>query len=82
MKTWSADHDVVAAGVVTSSMRFPSKLAVLEVPARELTARAEAAWGWHPETLGQALAELGCSLGSPWQKDHKDATVAWLAMPS
>lgn len=110
----AADHDVVAAGVVTSSMRLPSKLAdvfashafvhaaeghlfrealvhavgscgvhVLEVPARELTARAEAKWGWHPETLGQALAELGRSLGPPWQKDHKDATVAaWLAMPS
>ena len=56
-------------------------LAVSRVRARELDAEAAAAIGEAPETLRQALKELGREIGPPWGADQKAAALfAWLVL--
>ena len=56
-------------------------LRVVSLPERELLPQAGAVLGLTRAALDQQLSELGRSLGPPWQKDHKHATlVAWLAL--
>ena len=55
------------------------KLAVREVPARELAARAAVLLDVAPAAVAARLDEIGRAAGRPWAKDQKDAFVAALA---
>ena len=56
-------------------------LRIVEQPARELPALAQRAFGVSEAALPGLLAELGQTIGRPWRKDDKDATIlGWLAL--
>jgi hypothetical protein len=53
-------------------------LKVVQVPPKQVRAEAERALGRSAADLDGMLGALGKSLGPPWQKDHKEATLAAL----
>jgi hypothetical protein len=54
---------------------------VLEIPAKEIGARAARALGIAPAQLTARLAALGKAAGRPWARDQKDsALAAWVAL--
>ena len=54
---------------------------VLEIPAKEIGARAARALGIAPAQLTARLAALGKASGRPWARDQKDsALAAWVAL--
>jgi hypothetical protein len=55
------------------------KLAVVEVRARSLQARAAELFGVAPARVAARLDQIGRAAGRPWAKDQKDAFVAALA---
>jgi len=54
------------------------KLNTLPVLEKELMTRASSHFGSETDLLVKKIAQLGKSVGPPWTKDHKDATLAAL----
>ena len=54
------------------------KLNTLPVLEKELMTRARSHFGSETDLLIKKIAQLGKSVGPPWTKDHKDATLAAL----
>ena len=52
------------------------KIRVLEIPKRELPARAARALGIAVDELPERLAAIGRAAGRPWAEDQKDALLA------
>ena len=54
------------------------KLNTLPVPEKELMTQARSQFRSETDQLVKKIAQLGKTLGPPWVKDHKDATLAAL----
>lgn len=54
------------------------KLNTLPVLEKELMTQAQSQFGRDSDHLVKTIAQLGKSVGPPWVKDHKDATLAAL----
>jgi hypothetical protein len=75
----AADGDHFRNAIAAAATRCG--LVVRRVRARELDAEAAAAIGAPPETLRQAIKELGREIGPPWGADQKAAALlAWLVL--
>jgi len=57
-----------------------SKISVTAIRERELDEQVEKAWGDAASRLRQRIASLGRSIGPPWTKDYKLATLAAAAI--
>jgi hypothetical protein len=53
-----------------------SNLKVVEVPAKTLDECAVQSLGRSSSKLAEGISSLGKSIGAPWSKDQKEATVA------
>jgi hypothetical protein len=54
------------------------KISVAAIPERALEERAKTAFGKGAGSVQRRIATLGSSVGPPWTKDHKAATLAAL----
>ena len=52
------------------------KIPVIAIPERELEERAKTAFGKAASRVQGRIADAGSSIGPPWTKDHKSATLA------
>jgi len=57
-----------------------SKISVTTITERELDEQVKSAWGDAASRLQQRIANLGSSIGPPWTKDYKLATLAAAAI--